>query len=55
MADYKSMYYHLLRAQLRAIGVLQNAHMEIEKLFMDSKDPAELPDLENKHKDKENN
>lgn len=53
MADYKSMYYHLLRAQLKAIGVMQNAHIDTEKLFMDSKDPIELLNTENEHKDEE--
>lgn len=53
MADYKSMYYHLVRAQLRAIGVLQNAHIDTEKLFIDSKDPIELTEFENEPKDED--
>lgn len=36
MADYKSMYYTLLRAQLKAIGILQNAQLETEKMFSQS-------------------
>lgn len=53
MANYKSMYYHLLRAQLKAIGILQNAHLNTEKMYMDSKDLIELLDFENEHKDEE--
>lgn len=36
MADYKSMYYMLVRAQLKAIGVLENALLETEEHFIET-------------------
>lgn len=43
MPDYKAMYYTVLRAQLHTVSILQNAHLEAEALFMESKDPLVLP------------
>lgn len=43
MADYKSMYYKLMRAQSKAIEILQNAHINTEQMFVDSKDPVQFP------------
>ncbi len=33
MPDYKEMYYMLVRAQLKAIGALENALLETEEHF----------------------
>ncbi len=33
MADFKSMYYTLVRAQLKAIHTLESALLDTEKLF----------------------
>ncbi len=46
MPDYKSMCYHLFQAQLKAIGILEDAHCRTEKLFMDSEEPLELADIQ---------
>ncbi len=46
MPDYKSMYYHLLRAQLKAIGILENAQCETEEMAMNAKEPFSLDDVE---------
>lgn len=39
------MYYHLLRAQLQVIGLLEKAHLDTEKMYMDSQEaiPWEVP------------
>ncbi len=42
MPDYKSMYYHLFKAQAKAINILEKAHLDAEKQFMVSKEPVKL-------------
>lgn len=51
MADYKSMYYHLLRAQLKAVGILENAHLDTEKMFMDSQEAPKVLAFEKQRED----
>lgn len=50
MSDYKAMYYHLLRAQLKAIGLLENAHLTTETMYMGAQEPVELACSEGKTK-----
>ena len=35
------MYYHLLRAQSKAIVILQSAHIDTEKMYIDAKELIE--------------
>ncbi len=55
MPDYKSMYYHLLRAQLKAMGILENAQRETEEMAMNAKEPFSLDDVESKPPPQETN
>lgn len=50
MANYKLMYYKVIRAQNKAIKILQNAHMETERIFIDAKEPIALLEKIDKQK-----
>lgn len=48
MPDYKNMYLKLIRAQIKAVRLLQKAHRAAERMYVKSKDPVILPDKSKK-------
>lgn len=42
MPDYQSMYLRLMRAQLEALELLQQAHQDAEEMYLQSKDAVLL-------------
>ena len=51
MPDYKEMYIKLFQSQTRAIGILQEAQLETEGMYIDS-DPPDIRLLPFASKDK---
>jgi len=51
MPDYKEMYVKLFQSQSRAIGILQEAQLETEGMYIDS-DPPDIRLLPFASKDK---
>ncbi len=49
MPDYKSMYYQLFKAQTKAMRILESAHLDTEKQFMESQEPVVLADMQSSH------